>query len=147
MDVNNAFLQGDLHGEIYMTMPQGLPNPGNKVCLLKKMLYGLKQACRQWHAKVVDELHHSSFIQSMNDCSLFVKRQEGFFTIIGVYVYDILIIGNHTNEITHINQHLHDTFTIQDLGQLHYFARIEISYNSECIVLTQEKYTWCANLF
>lgn len=50
-DVKAAFLNGKIDEEIYMEQPEGFEE-GNKVCMLKKGLYGLKQAARQWNKEV-----------------------------------------------------------------------------------------------
>lgn len=73
MDVNNAFLHCDLYEEVYMKLPEGLEVDLSLVCKLKKSLYGLKQASRQWFAKLTIELTHLGFIQPKNDYSLFIK--------------------------------------------------------------------------
>jgi len=53
MDVNNAFLHGDLQEEVYMEQPGYVDQTHpNLVCRLKKALYGLKQAPRAWSDKI-----------------------------------------------------------------------------------------------
>ena len=46
MDVKNAFLNGDLSGEVYMQPPPNLSIESNKVCSLRHAFHGLKQALR-----------------------------------------------------------------------------------------------------
>ena len=50
LDVETAFLYGKLDEKIYMTQPEGFVLDGQKqkVMLLKKVLYGLKQAALAW---------------------------------------------------------------------------------------------------
>ena len=49
-DVKNAFLHGSLEEEVYMEIPPGYDaiNEGDKVCRLKKALYGLIQSPSVW---------------------------------------------------------------------------------------------------
>jgi hypothetical protein len=52
MDVVTAFLNGDLKEEVYMEQPEHYVSGGNKVCLLRKAIYGLKQASKAWYDKI-----------------------------------------------------------------------------------------------
>ena len=113
LDVDNAFLHGDLHEEVYMQMPKGIPNPEHKVCRLKKSIYGLKQASKQWFAKLVTKLQSQGFVQSKSDYSLFIKRSENQVTIVAVYVNDIVLTGNHSSSITTLKEHLHSIFRLR----------------------------------
>ena len=99
MDINNALLHGDLHEEVFMKLPPGynVDNP-HLVCKLNKYLYGLKQASRQWYAKLTQVLHQQGYVHSKNDYSLFLKKSNGSITIVAVYVDDILVTCNNVEE-------------------------------------------------
>lgn len=56
LDVNNAFLHGDLSEEVYMLVPKGMAKPDKLVCRLRKSIYGLKQSSRKWFEKLAAEL-------------------------------------------------------------------------------------------
>jgi len=94
-DINNAFLHGDLHEEVYMEVPKGVvPPKPSQVCKLRKSLYGLRQASRQWYEKLSTVLITSGYTQSQYDISLFTKQSAtGAFTTILFYVDDMILTG------------------------------------------------------
>ncbi|MGV8000454.1 reverse transcriptase domain-containing protein, partial [Mycobacterium kansasii] len=76
MDVKSAFLNGDLHEEVYVEQPMGFEDPKNSdhVYRLKKALYGLKQAPRAWYEKLTKFLLSHDFQIGSVDKTLFVKN-------------------------------------------------------------------------
>ncbi|KAM0002197.1 putative RNA-directed DNA polymerase [Helianthus debilis subsp. tardiflorus] len=142
LDVNNAFLHGDLDEDIYMKVPQGFQKEGdNRVCKLNKSLYGLKQASRNWYQKFTTSLQNLGFKSSKADHSLFLFKRNGVFIAALIYVDDVIITGNDLTKIKFIKDFLDQQFSIKDLGPLKFFLGIEVARTKQGMVLSQRKYT------
>ena len=98
VDIDNAFLNGDLKQEIYVKIPEGYDEVINKdvdkeYCLiLQKATYGLVQAARQFWKKIVDKLQEGGFQLSEADQCMLYKEDEKEICIIIIYIDDMLII-------------------------------------------------------
>ncbi|KAL5560356.1 hypothetical protein UlMin_036567 [Ulmus minor] len=142
MDVQNAFLHGDLTEEVYMQPPPGFRRQGETlVCRLHKSLYGLKQASRSWFQKFLSVMKIFGFEQSLADYSLFTKVSGDSFTAILLYVDDMIITGNDDKSINGVKEFLGSCFKIKDLGPLKYFLGIEVARSKTGISINQRKYT------
>ncbi|CAM8951474.1 unnamed protein product [Rhodiola kirilowii] len=143
LDVDNAFLHGNLDEDVYMHLPPGYfksERSAGKVCKLTKSLYGLKQAPRQWFSKFTEALLEFGFHQSLNDYSMFTLQAGNDFIILLVYVDDVLLTGTSLQLINSIKAFIHDKFRIKDLGNLKYFLGLEVARNESGIFLHQKKY-------
>jgi len=129
LDVNNVFLHGDLHEEVYMKLPLGFHSTEpNKVCNLQKSLYGLKQAPWQWFAKLSSTLLPYGFVQSYADYSLFTCSKGDIYMTLLIYVDDLILTGNNSEVCSKLKQYLHSCFKMKDLGPLKYFLGIEVAW-------------------
>lgn len=140
LDVNNAFLYGDLHEKVYMEVPPGLAveRPG-LVCKLNKSLYGPKQANKQWYEKLTATLCSRGYTHSLLDYSLFYKKHGTSVVFVAVYVDDVLITRTNLQEVEALKAFLHDTFKIKDLEILHYLLGLEILYKDDGVLITQSR--------
>jgi hypothetical protein len=94
VDIETAFLHGDLDEEIYMEVPKGLEIRHNKKMMLRKTIYGLVQSTRKFYEKLINVLKVIGFYGSKYDPCLWTMWDEkvNHMIIIGIYVADCLII-------------------------------------------------------
>lgn len=83
LDVNNAFLNGNLKEDVFMQQPKGYENEANSrlVCKLHKAIYGLKQLPCVGNEKFKSTLVELGFVPTKSD------------TIVGA----IIITGSDNN--------------------------------------------------
>ena len=113
----------------------------NKVCKLKKCLYGLKQSLRTWFGRSNKSVAKYGYAQCQADHTLFVKPNSGGkITILIVYVDDIILTGDDSDEIFKLKRMLATEFEIKDLGTLRYFLGMKVARSKEGIVISQRKY-------
>src|SRR3954468_1715351 len=140
LDVQNAFLNGQLSEEVYMQPPPGYSVPEGMVCRLRRSLYGLKQAPRAWFERFASVVTVAGFSPSAHDPALFVHTSPRGRTLLLLYVDDMIITGDDPEYIAFVKARLRDQFLMTDLGPLRYFLGIEVFSTSAGFYISQEKY-------
>ncbi|GJW02681.1 retrovirus-related pol polyprotein from transposon TNT 1-94 [Tanacetum coccineum] len=128
LDVKTAFLHGNLEETIYMRQPPGFEEgTGNKVCLLKKSLYGLKQSPRQWYKWFDVYMISNGFSRSNYDsCVYFKEFAPGMYIYLLLYVDDMLIACKSKSEIEYTKGLLRKEFDMKELGPARKILGMEI---------------------
>nr|GEW42605.1 putative retrotransposon protein [Tanacetum cinerariifolium] len=111
-----------------MEQPEGFVNPKypNHVCKLKRSIYGLKQASRQWNKRFDDEIKKFGFTQNPNEPCVYIKASGSYITILILYVDDILLMGNNISMLQDGKSYLGRSFSMKDLGEAAYILGIMI---------------------
>lgn len=100
---------------------------GNKVCLLKKSLYGLRQAGRSWYTRISEVLKNFGAKASNADHCVYYIGQGEDALIIAIYVDDISTISRNKTKIEKFKEALSKEFEIKDLGEPTCCLGIELS--------------------
>ena len=165
-DIAAAYLHGRLDEEIFMDTPKRFEETlqrvidseektpigkkarqmlddfrrGNKVCLLKKALYGLRQAGRNWHLRLTETLKKMGAIQSDSDPCLFRIDSGEDLTLIIFYVDDILVASKSEDVVRRIKRALSSEFEVKDLGKAKYCLGVEFCQSGQQISMSQRGY-------
>ncbi|KAI3701690.1 hypothetical protein L6452_26950 [Arctium lappa] len=142
LDINNAFLQGTLTEDVYMSQPPGFTDSSfpHHVCKLNKAIYGLRQASRAWYNELKSFLFSTGFKPTISDPSLFVHTSTSSPIYILFYVDDIIITGPNPSKVSSFITSLATRFSLKDLGNLSYFHGVEVLPHSNGLFLSQAKY-------
>ncbi|CAI5960947.1 unnamed protein product [Closterium sp. NIES-64] len=113
--------KGSLHEEIWLRRPPGFTGsfPPGTQWSLRRPVYGLRQAPRDWHDTLRTTLAAVGFSPSTADPSLFLCTDTSLppFYIL-VYVDDLVFATADTESLTHVKSELQKRHTCTDLGEL-----------------------------
>ncbi|CAI7731561.1 unnamed protein product [Closterium sp. NIES-54] len=142
LDFSTAFLQGSLHEEICLRRPLGFTGsfPAGTQWSLRRPVYGLCQAPREWHDTLRTTLAALGFAPSTADPSLFLRTNTSlppFYVL--VYVDDLVFATADTEALTLVKSELQKRHTCTDLGELRSYLGLQITRDRarRTITLTQ----------
>ncbi|CAI6006815.1 unnamed protein product [Closterium sp. NIES-65] len=142
LDFSTAFLQGSLHEEIWLRRPPGFTGtfPPGTQWSLRRPVYGLRQAPREWHDTLRTTLAALGFAPSIADPSLFLRTDTSLppFYIL-VYVDDLVFATADTAGLAYVKSELLKRHTCTDLGELRSYLGLQITRDRarRTITLTQ----------
>ncbi|CAI7835548.1 unnamed protein product, partial [Closterium sp. NIES-53] len=142
LEFSTTFLQGSLHEEIWLRRPPGFTGsfPAGTRWSLRRPVYGLRQAPREWHDTLRTTLAALGFAPSTADPSLFLRTDTTlppFYVL--VYVDDLVFATADTEALAHVKSELQKRHTCTDLSELTSYLGLRITRDraQRTITLTQ----------
>ena len=137
IDIETAFLHGDMEELIFMDLPEGLnifegveENDNDDCVILDKCIYGTVQSARQWAKKFKQTLKKIDFEVSLLDPCLMIRKSKEGTVILCIYVDDVLMMGDKEA----INKAIEDImkeFSIRKEGKLHDYLGCIINFDED----------------
>ncbi|CAI7812553.1 unnamed protein product [Closterium sp. NIES-53] len=135
-------LRGSLHEEIWLRRPPGFTGsfPAGTQWSLRRPVYGLRQAPREWHDTLRTTLAALGFAPSTADPSLYLRTNttlRPFYVL--VYIDDLVFATADTEALAHVKSELQKRHTRTDLGELTSYLGLRITRDraQHTITLTQ----------
>ncbi|CAI7880228.1 unnamed protein product [Closterium sp. NIES-53] len=135
LDFSTAFLQGSLHEEIWLRRPHGFTSSFSEGTQwsLRRAVYGLRQAPREWHDTVMTTLAALGFAPSTADPALFLRTDTSippFYVV--VYVDDLVFATADTVAPAPEKAELQERHICTDLGEL--MSYLGLQFTQDCVL-------------
>ena len=145
-DVEQAFVQSKLDEDVFLRLSRGCARLSGKIVRLNKILYGLKQASRSWHAHLTTCLKTLGFQQCLADACVFRLVEEGRVAIIAVvHVDDIFAVGLKIRYDV-FQDELDRMVPVKNLGELRWYGGCHYTREREMGSLTISQKTFADEL-
>lgn len=143
LDVETAFLNGPVHEELYVRQPKGYERGRtDEVLRLRKAVYGLGQAARQWFRELFKLMGTMQMRQSAADPCLFVKDVCHTRVYVLIYVDDLLLVAGTQGQLEAMKGPIMHAFKSRDIGKPTYFLGLHLDRDEEhgTLVVSQHQY-------
>lgn len=133
IDIKSAFLNAPLKEEIYLNAPPGVEIKKNHVLKLNRAMYGLKQAPNAWHETLTSWLTQIGFRRCEAEPCVFWRKG----TFLYLHVDDLAIFSKNPQNF---KEEVKKRFEIKDLGESNLLLGMNITQESDHVILSQGHY-------
>ncbi|CAI7874249.1 unnamed protein product [Closterium sp. NIES-53] len=140
IDVSNAFLYAIVDAIIYVEQPHAFEEEGDAICLLKKSLYGIKQAPRLWQQHLHSILIELGFQQLPHDQGMYRLESRGHFILLVAYVNDLLYTGDDTDLLDCFEREIQEKLKVTIDHEVTQFLDLSVTQTADTIHLSAAKY-------
>ncbi|CAI7812781.1 unnamed protein product, partial [Closterium sp. NIES-54] len=137
LDFSTAFLQGSLHVEVWLRRPSAFTGtfPPGTQWRLRRPVYGLRQAPREWHNTLRSTLSDLGIQPSSADPSQFGRHGSTLFFVL-VYVDDLVFATADRVALADMKLKLQKRHTCTDLGKLRHYLGLQITRDRAARTIT-----------
>jgi hypothetical protein len=112
----------------------------DRVYMLSKAMYGLKQASHAWYARLKMFLLEYGYVMGSVDKTLFTLKHGTHFLLVQIYVDDIIFGGSSHTLVSRFQKMMENEFQMSMMGELIFFLGIQVKKTKEDIFIHQDKY-------
>ena len=125
VDVETAFLYGELEEEVYMICKE--IHEEDEVLLLQHSIYGLVQSARQYFKYFINKLRKIGFKGGYPDPCLMTRHDKNGIVFTSIWVDDSLLVGNTEAVDATIEDLRKEGFVLKVEGALDDYLSCEIT--------------------